>query len=100
MRPLASLGGPWWGSPLTIAVLDVDGGLGLQQQRDEVQAAAQGCVMQRREPGTQGKGQSTPRPQCAVPTAPTCTGIQAEGWDSHQLLTATSLLTPSASVCP
>lgn len=55
MRPLTSLRGlsrlpeargRSRGVTLTIAVLDVNGGLCLQQQRDEVQAAAQGCVVQ------------------------------------------------------
>ena len=80
------------GSPLTVAVLDVDGGLCLQQQRDEVQAATQGCVVQRREPATQGRAQPSPGPRGAVSTAPACTGTRAEGWDGHCMFMATSLL--------
>lgn len=81
-----------WGSPLTIAVLDVNGGLRLQQQRDEVQAAAQGCVVQRREPATQGRAQPSPGPRRAVPTVPACTGTQAKGRAGHRLFMATFLL--------
>lgn len=79
-------------SPLTVAVLDVDCGLCFQEQRDEVQAATQGCVVQRREPATQGRAHPSPGPCRAVPTAPACTGTRSEGWDGHRLFMATSLL--------
>lgn len=39
---------------LTIAVLDVNGGLSLQQQGYELQAAPQGGVVESREPGVVG----------------------------------------------
>lgn len=39
---------------LTVAVLDVNGGLSLQQQGYELQAAPQGGVVESREPGVVG----------------------------------------------